>query len=48
MELKSQLFSLGLFCDYEERKKREERFHCGCERNEEFEDINNSDGRAVF
>ena len=48
MELKSQLFSLGLFCDYEEGKRREERLHCGCKRNEEFEDINNNDSRAVF
>lgn len=46
MELKSQLFSLVLFCDYQERKRGEDRLCCGCKGNEEFEDINISDSRA--
>lgn len=46
MELKSQLFSLVLFCDYQERKGGEDRLRCGCKGNEEFEDINKSDSRA--
>ena len=46
MELKSQLFSLVLLRDIRKEKRGEDRLRCGCKRNEEFEDINNSDSRA--